>query len=211
MLPVLPQAISEGDVGYNPANDPTDQLQIPNGGAMWSMKTPDGQIYGPVIQEELDSWAEQGRVSSACLVQMDGQSHWQSALVLYPHLSTAQPTVGSEYSVRQHYERTGRYPERGVGIGGSRTVNQQPVTNTPRPSNGGTVLALAIVSLFFVFFPIFGIAAFWIGRAEIKAIERGEATSDGRAMLDIGYAVSILSLAISFVMFIGCCVVSSSI
>jgi len=55
----------------------------------WHLKTPDGATYGPVARVELDGWARDGRIDSGCQLLRVGDSQWQWATDVYPHLSGA--------------------------------------------------------------------------------------------------------------------------
>ena len=61
----------------------------------WTMKSPDGSVYGPVPRAELETWLAEGRISSQCLLKPEGQSHWQAALSEFPQLAALRPRVTS--------------------------------------------------------------------------------------------------------------------
>ena len=56
------------------------------------MRTPDGEVYGPVEREELDSWFRDGRMDGDCQLLRIGSEHWQSAVEVYPQLQP-EPVV----------------------------------------------------------------------------------------------------------------------
>jgi predicted Zn finger-like uncharacterized protein len=58
----------------------------------WFLKTEDGESYGPVSKDELDSWYDEGRVTIDCQVLREGSEQWQWASELYPELDPAAST-----------------------------------------------------------------------------------------------------------------------
>jgi TM2 domain-containing membrane protein YozV len=61
----------------------------------WYAKTGDGQTYGPVTRQELDQWANEGRLTSESQVLREGSQQWQWATDLYPHLAQVRPVAAS--------------------------------------------------------------------------------------------------------------------
>lgn len=183
--------------------DVEQRFRIDDRTGRWSMKTPDGRVFGPVHRTELDEWAAQGRISAQCLVQLDGQSHWQSALVLYPNLANVPVRRRRESSVhsrsrsrsRSHSHSRSRHDHVG-------TQRRRP--RQPRPNSGVTVLVLAIVGIFFIMFPVFSLMAWVLGASERRSIEAGEALPSGRWMLDLGYYLGIVLTIIGVVIILGC-------
>jgi hypothetical protein len=57
--------------------------------AQWTLKTEDGQLYGPISKTELDSWVADGRVSAECQLLPTGGTQWQWASDVYPQLARA--------------------------------------------------------------------------------------------------------------------------
>ncbi len=185
-----PGSLSE--TRYRPNSDMHEKMRIGHEGSNWSMKTPDGSVYGPVSQVELDSWVSDGRVSSECLVQLEGQSHWQSAIVLYPHLASLKSSVPPQ---SRNISRPARQP---VGT-------RRRLTRTARANSGVTVFVLSILGFFMLFFPVFHFCGFLLGRSERRGIENGQVSDDSRGWLDAGYALCIIGLCFSGLMFVGCC------
>ncbi len=63
----------------------------------WSVRSHDGNRYGPVSKEELDGWVEEGLVTAACLLQREGAAGWQAASEVYTQLAQAeQESEGEE-------------------------------------------------------------------------------------------------------------------
>ena len=57
----------------------------------WTMKTPEGQQFGPVTRSELDGWMRDGRMSANCQLLQDGSTQWQWAHQVYPSLGDRSP------------------------------------------------------------------------------------------------------------------------
>ena len=56
---------------------------------MWTVKTEDGQTFGPITKPELDQWVEEYRVTAQCQLLRSGADQWQWATELYPQLAPA--------------------------------------------------------------------------------------------------------------------------
>ncbi len=56
----------------------------------WHVKAEDGQSYGPVSKEELDSWATEGRLTADSQILREGGDQWQWASDEYPQLAGAR-------------------------------------------------------------------------------------------------------------------------
>ncbi len=169
-----------------------DQYLIDEDTDHWSLKTPEGMVYGPVPRGELDEWEKEGRVSAKFLVQRIGQTHWQSALVLYPHLATARPIPA---------DRTSRERDRSAVGTGSRRNRRL------RSNNGIAILIIAALGLAFLPGVIFGLIAWIMGRAERRAMDRGECSRNNEFLVHAGYYLGILATLTGLVIWLGCCVV----
>lgn len=176
---------------YRPTSDFTeshspDELQI-----VWSMKTPDGSVYGPVNFAELESWAAEGRISSHCLIRQQGKSHWQSALTLFPDLASMQ--------VRQPVQRP---PVAPASVGVERVHVQD--LNAARAHGGVGVLILSLIGLLMPCFPVFSLVAFIWGWSERRAIAEGRVSAENRIVLDLGFFIGLAGTVIGAVTYTSC-------
>ena len=162
------------------------------GNETWSLKTPDGQIYGPVSKPELDEWVEQGRVSATCLVRAEGTMHWQASIVLYPQLVGRRgPQDGAMAAAQRRAAMAQAGGQRGTAV--------------QQPNKGVLVLVLGIAGIMFIPFPVFALIAFFLGRSETQAMARGQASTQGRWMVDIGYGLGIVGSVLGGLFYFGCC------
>ncbi len=60
-------------------------------GDAWYMKTPEGQIYGPVGRRQLDNWVAEGRVTDDCQIRQGEYGQWQAAASVFPVLAAPRP------------------------------------------------------------------------------------------------------------------------
>ena len=151
----------------------------------WSMKTPDGTVYGPVERQELDNWAAQGRVSSQCLVQPEGETRWRAAITLYPHLAGLRQTGGTTTAARQAQPvQAERY----------RFVDN---TTLGQPENYGIfIFLLSLFGLCLSYFPVISLAALIWAFVQRQRIKRGEIRDNAVFMINFGIFLSLLSVAI---------------
>lgn len=79
-----------GSNAEKPLASPTPLRAAP--AAQWTLKTEDGQQYGPISKTELDSWVADGRVGEECQLLQSGGAQWQWASDVYPQLASAAAT-----------------------------------------------------------------------------------------------------------------------
>ncbi|MFZ5829638.1 MAG: DUF4339 domain-containing protein, partial [Planctomycetota bacterium] len=65
------------------------------GADLWYLKTEEGEEYGPVTKEELNTWVEEGRVDAACQVRRSETEAFRPAGEVYPELLEAPAPVVS--------------------------------------------------------------------------------------------------------------------
>ena len=90
-------------------------------------------------------------------------------------------------------------------VGTTRRVVPGPTV--PRGNNGPAVLAMGILGVMLMPFPVFAMIAWAMGASEVRAINRGEARSDGRSLVTIGYFFGIFGTCVGVLICLSCCVV----
>jgi DNA-directed RNA polymerase subunit M/transcription elongation factor TFIIS len=185
------------DPGSNQATGISDdRFRIDEDSDRWSLKAPDGVVYGPVSRMELDEWEREGRVSAKFLVQRAGQVHWQSALVLYPHLAMARPAP----------QNASQRPAGRELIGEGSRGERRPGRRTLRSNNGIGILIVAVIGMFLIPGVVFGLIAWIMGRSERRAMDRGECSRSNEILVHIGYYLGILATLCGLAIWLGCCV-----
>jgi hypothetical protein len=178
----------------------TEESRSPLGGSarLWLLMTPDGQTYGPVERAELDQWAREGRVSTACKVRREIDFDWRPAADIFPHLDPKTPTVSIGPVADQI---TAPYHAAGY---------RSPAARTGRgltPNNGVTVLVFGILGAVCPFFSIiFAIIAIIMGASDLAAIRRGEMDPRGRGLVMAGLILGII-FAATWAIGLGGCVI----
>ncbi len=72
--------------------------------AVWYLRTPDGQQYGPINKAQLDQWVAEGRIGHDCWLWRSGWANWELASTVYIQLGqplegVAPPSVGTASSI----------------------------------------------------------------------------------------------------------------
>src|SRR5688572_6333420 len=57
--------------------------------AAWHLRTPEGQTFGPITWQEVQSWATEGRISADCRLAESDSGPWQPAAEWFPQLRTS--------------------------------------------------------------------------------------------------------------------------
>jgi hypothetical protein len=161
----------------------------------WYMHTPEGRIYGPVGQIQLDQWVREGRVTPDCQLRRGDDGPWQWASTVYGVLAqTVQPatTAGNPFA------------------GGlSATPAASPDHQQPRsggsvePHRGALVLALGILS-FVVSCPVLSVAAWWMGNEDLSAMSRGRMDPSGAGITQAGRILGMITTILWVTVFAIC-------
>jgi hypothetical protein len=158
----------------------------------WSMKTPEGRIYGPVAKSELDQWVSEGRVSLDCgLREMDDEA-WRPAdetdPVLLPGAGIA-PARGNPFAPAPFY-----VTQAGVPV----SVRAEPATARPAylaPHRGGLILALGVLSFLTTFLmacPVLSFLAWTMGTRDLREMREGRMDPSGMGMTQAGMVLGML-------------------
>ena len=157
----------------------------------WSLRTPEGKIYGPISRTELDRWLAEGRIAADCQLQDATSQVWVGADTIYPQL---RPTPVAPI---MHVTTT---PARAPVVA--------PVASAPRfqtylaPHRGGIVLVLGILG-FVMGCPIFSLMAWVMGSADLREMRAGRMDRSGEGITQVGHIFgALLSL-----LWIGGCVI----
>ena len=88
--PACQEVISLSGMGQEvPMSGPRAPAPRAMASQTWTVKTEDGQEYGPITKAELDSWVAQGRLGPECQLLVTGGTQWQWADSVYPQLGAA--------------------------------------------------------------------------------------------------------------------------
>lgn len=142
--------------------------------SLWSMKTPEGQTFGPVKRPELDKWVTQGRVTSDCELRAD-EGAWQTADLVYPVL---RMPAGNNLPAGTNSDG-----------GQSPVVSANP--SYMAPHRGGVILAVAIMG-FISACPILSIMAWVMGNGDLREMREGRMDPQGQGLTFAGYLLGMV-------------------
>lgn len=175
--------------GHSPTTGPLPQAA--SGDNAWYMKTPEGQIYGPVTRNELDQWVRDGRVSDDCQLRRGDHGSWFGSPQAYPHLAqrrtAVQSATGGAYA--------NPYASRQAGpnfAAGGRYV---------RPHRGGMIIAFAIIG-WVVTCPIFSIMAWVMGNGDLQQMRAGQMDNSGMSLTQAGQILGMIHTCLTILGFV---------
>ena len=120
----------------------------------WFLRTPEGQVYGPVARQTMDDWVAEGRVTNGCQLRTDRDLRWQAADEFYGVLRP------------QPRSRPVAQPTRPTA----------PVTTRQTqflaPHRGVLVLLLGIFGWVFAC-PVFSVIAWAVGNTDLREMRLG--------------------------------------
>ena len=150
------------------------------------LKTPEGQIYGPVDKAELDVWVAEGRVSAACELKVEGAKHWQTAATVYPILQTPRtPNAGAAKNYSQAHADNPFAPKPSIA----------PAMNEHR-HRGVMILVFGIVA-WFTQCIVFGMLAWVMGRRDLREMKQGRMDSSGRDLTQVGMILGLVQCVLT--------------
>jgi hypothetical protein len=154
----------------------------------WRLKTPEGQIYGPVLKEELDNWVTDGRVTAECQLAPD-ESNWDSAENVYPVLRVAKTAIHVPFGTRgTESPTTSSRPATGYSAA---TATAGPTRYRYAAAHrGGLILALAVLS--WAVCPVFGLFAWIMGSGDLREMRQGRMDPSGLGLTQAGQVVSMI-------------------
>ena len=158
---------------------------------MWYMKTPEGQIYGPVAREQLDDWCDEGRITDDCQVREGVQAVWQSAHIISPSLITPRSrATASSAAYGQQYGPV--HQAGGVQTGTSlRTGYAAGRSGYQQPHRGGLIITLAVLG--WVSCPIFSVMAWSMGSDDLNKMRTGLMDGAGMGLTQAGQVMGMIN------------------
>lgn len=173
-------AVAENTAAQEHASQPQDTSR-------WSLKTPEGAIYGPVDRATLDQWLADGRIAGDCYLAEGESVRWQRAEQVYPQLATAAASQAPPQQSQQY----GDTPA-GSGLRSSTVGYQAMGQNTHlRPHRGGLILALGVLGV--VTCQLLGIMAWIMGSDDLKEIRAGRMDPSGEGLTQAGTVLGMIS------------------
>jgi phage FluMu protein Com len=153
---------------------------------MWRLRNKDGTIYGPVPKSELDGWMHEGRLDATSQIQKDGETHWQEATELYPMLLPKTANEANPFASDPSFSARAANPYSSPQATGRSSRASQA-------HRGGLILTLSILGILCC--QIFSIAAWVMGRADMKEINAGRMDPEGRGLTQAGMIIGIIGTA----------------
>lgn len=192
---------SAASVGQNAATKPVSVFDeddpmpsAPVDHSQWSMKTPEGAIYGPVDRDTLNRWLADGRIASDCYLSEGSGGAWRPAGEVFPQLRD-RPASSAPPSAAPYYYAAGQPRASTVGYQGLRSDVHL------RPHRGGLILVLGILGFFTC--QLLGIMAWIMGSEDLREMRAGRMDPSGEGMTQAGTVLGMicgLLLAISLVL-----------
>ncbi len=142
----------------------------------WRMRTPEGQVYGPVGKQELDQWVADGRVTADCELCASDSTAWQTADRVYAALGSLAGAA-----------RTSSRP--------APTAEQSSSYRYTAPHRGTLVLVLGVLG-WVGFCPLFGIVAWAMGSSDLRAMRAGHMDPSGRGLTQAGMVLGMIQAII---------------
>jgi hypothetical protein len=148
----------------------------------WHMRTPEGQTYGPVTQEELDRWVREGRLAADCQLATDPAGPWQPATDRFPTLKP--PTPFQPAPIQPPPAPVFQAPS-------PFSVGSNPARLFLVPHRGGLILVLGLLG-FVVGCPIFSLMAWVMGSGDLREIQSGRMDPSGESLTRAGQILGML-------------------
>lgn len=143
----------------------------------WTMKTPEGQVYGPVDKAELDRWLTEGRIAADCELRCGDAAPWRPAdeyySVLKPRLRTPLANPFTDLQAAAPV---------------AEAVAPRPYLV---PHRGGMILAFGIIAWVFTC-PIFSVVAWMLGASDLREMREGRMEPSGMGLTQAGHILGVI-------------------
>lgn len=160
----------------------------------WMMKTPEGQVYGPVSTAVLDEWLADGRISSDCFLRAHESETWRPADEVYGVLSSAsRPVATNPFSTAAATGSTASLPAQPPGTDASAFMV---------PHRGGIILMLGIVS-WLTCCPVFSLMAWMMGASDLREMRNGRMDPGGTGLTQAGHIMGVILSVFWLVLILG--------
>lgn len=168
-----------------PGGDAPSEASALDADDHWFMKTPEGQVYGPVTKTELDRWLAEGRISAECTLRIGNDGDWRPADEYYGALSP-KPYVAPPASPAMPG------PARAAPAGPAPRMEAAARADSYSvPHRGGIILTLGILSWVFSC-PIFSVMAWVMGASDLREMRAGRMDSQGMGLTQAGHIMGVL-------------------
>ncbi|MBC8873060.1 MAG: DUF4339 domain-containing protein [Planctomycetes bacterium] len=164
-----------------PGGEATPETSAADTDDLWYMKTPEGQVYGPVSKGELDRWLSDGRISAECTLRTEDESDWRPADEFYGVL-TPRPRGPVARAAP-----AGPVPTRPA----AQTAPSWRADSYSVPHRGGMILVFGILSWVFSC-PIFSVMAWVMGSSDLREMRAGRMDSRGMGMTQAGHILGLI-------------------
>jgi len=154
------------------------------------MKTPEGQIFGPVAKTEMDHWLAEGRVSAECTLRTDNAPEWRPADEYYGELT---PHNQGPTSSGSPFAGSGGRPAIGqVAAAQPDAARRQAQSGSYMvPHRGGLILVLGILGWVFTC-PIFSVMAWVMGSSDLREMRGGRMDDSGKGLTQAGHILGMI-------------------
>ncbi len=176
----------------------------------WRLKTPEGQIYGPILKEELDKWVTDGRVTADCQLAPN-EAHWNQADEFYPVLKQPQNATHVPFGTRANETRPNETRANESPVNSTRSpAGYSPLTATntaPRyrytaAHRGGLILALAVLS--WTVCPVFGLFSWIMGSSDLNEMRQGRMDPSGMGLTQAGQVIGMIHIILTAILVLIC-------
>lgn len=177
----------------------TRQSSSSDSGDAWYVKTPEGQVFGPVSQSKLDRWLAEGRIIAECELRTREDREWRPAGEFFGILGAKpRPSTGQQQppAAETNVRTSGRSPYR-RGTPSGRAMRQPG----QEPHRGGTILAFGILGLVFGC-PVFAVVAWNMGTTDLLEMQSGRMDASGRGLTQAGRVLGMVCTLVWLIPFI---------
>ncbi len=141
--------------------------------AIWRLRTPEGQVYGPVRRPEFDSWVQDGRIDLECEVSDDGKV-WRRASELFPELAPAT-----------------QVSETAPAAAPVQVVSSIDIGYL-QPHRSSLVMTMGVLA--WVTCPLFSVFAWVLGAADVRDMRNGAMDPGGLAQTQAGMVLGMVNV-----------------
>ena len=152
----------------------------------WQLRTPDGNLYGPVTKAILDLWVAEGRVTHDSSLCRLASGLWYAAAEIYPQLTPAPPVPAEPVLAAEPLVASAAVQP---GLRQAHTVSY-----VQQPHRGLTILMLGVLG--WLICPVIAPFTFSMGVRDLQAMRAGLMDPEGLSLTQVGVTLALIEIGV---------------
>jgi hypothetical protein len=167
----------------------------------WHVRSPDGPIYGPIAWNEVQLWADEGRIAADCQLAQSAAGPWREASELLPGLKAMAVPLAGASSITTYPWTPGVGSSAAYTTAAAAPRADSPTGGYVAPHRGGLILFLGLLG-FTMGCPVLSLLAWVMGSHDLREMRVGCMDRGGEGLTQAGTILGMI-LSLIWLLFMG--------